>query len=762
MLAALIVLAAVSCQKNVPVEPRMYNYVLQGGMSTKISVGQPDGGRYPGLWGEDDKVAVVRTSDFGTCCTASLVEGAGCNSASFSGTSEEAPGSYVRVMFPPEGVYGRGTLPRKQVQDGAGCSDISKYTCAYSAPLVLAEGSPMTFTLTHAVAIVKIRYSFASVVGDSFLKSVMLSCEDRALAGDYDMDYDSGLLTAASSGGSGSVELSFRGKVPAGQDENEVWCTVIPDSESRRYLLTLNFENGGSPFHAEVGFEARFLANTVNVVNATSIPMDKVYSGFAGEFEANGIAIVTDLDEPLGPEGVEIYRYPSGIDPSDRYSVSVGGFDVLAFNVNPGGLQADPADNWWHRGDHGDEPHLAVFGSDESVPVTVRFLKGAPSKVEVRPLSKAYGYTLSGDELTINLKAGDRVSIEPDGDIDSPLLLFVNPLEGEALAAAKADPLTKVYTAGRFYDVGTLQLKEYRRVYIQGGAVLKGCLFSRQEGLSDVSVCGCGMIDSRDYDSNSAFTIYYADGVEVRNLTVLNRKNWSFRLNLVSNFNVDNVKVVAVCPMNDNWDENDGIHLLGCRNGSLTRCFAYSWDDAFNIGTNFQDMYGAETCGVNVSDAVAWNVHPGNSFEFGWNCAYDNHDQSYTDCYAIHSGTKGSKNMRAGISIHNNGAGTMSRLRYENIYIEDPMEHGIFLSIIHINAQSKEIGRVEDLTFKNIYILRQPPMGCSITGYDESHKIENVTFDGLFIEGRKILSCEDAAFASSAYPCTNLNNVTFK
>ena len=470
---------------------------------------------------------------------------------------------------------------------------------------------------------------------------------------------------------------------------------------------------------------------------------------------------VTADAKPKKPK-FEVYNYPKGIELSDAYSVTVEGKDATVIPVNPGGKDVVcPPDSIAQRAKHGDEPHISLFGADKKVTVKVKFLKGAPKKVDVRPLAKGYEYQLKGDVLTLKLNTYDRVSVEADGDIWEPLFIFVNPVETEMLAEAKSNPQTRVFEAGKIHRARGMNFKgDYKNIYIQGGAIVEGDFYHRDDKQPPVKggyVRGCGILDGRKKMGEiSVFNIFHADGFVVENVTFLNRKHWSFRLNLCNNVTVDNVKVVAHCPFNDNWDENDGIHLIGCQDCTLSRCFAYSWDDAFNISTHFNN-YGRETFGCKVIDAVAWNVAPGNCFQAGWTYPYPNHDQYFKDIYSIHSGTKLRKYYRGGVSIRNHGPSPAYNFHYENVYIEDPYEYGISLT-----SMGKKPGVIRDVTFKNVHIYKTPPMGCIIRGASEECKVQNVIFEDLFIEGKKINSMDDEGFKTTRIPSKYYDNIIFK
>lgn len=455
------------------------------------------------------------------------------------------------------------------------------------------------------------------------------------------------------------------------------------------------------------------------------------------------------------PVDYEVYDYPSEIDLSDKYSVTVEGLDATVINANKGGLSLVPTDPSI-MGENGDEPHFSAFGADVPVTVKIKFLDGAPSHVDVRPLSKNYRYDLSSDEMTITLNTYDRITVEADGDTDSPLFIFVNPVEQEALHQAKNNHYTKVYEAGQVYDVGEISFLRKDHIYIQGGAVVKGYVYDLRE-TENVSIRGCGILDGRGYGKRDGVRIASSESLNIENIILLNRTYWSLRLDLCNSALVDNVKVIAVCPENDRWDENDAFHLIGCTNTTLRRCFGYSWDDAFNIGTTFNTT-SRESYGCTISDAIAWNVHPGNSFEIGWLINEDNHDHRLENCYAIHSGTKEAKNYRAGVSIHNEGTGNIYNISYDNIYIEDPTEHGIYLGLF---KNDEGIGQLHDITLTNVNILKIPPRGITFRGLDTEHMVRNITFNGLYIEGTKITWDNLAEYESETFPMRYFENIKF-
>ena len=75
-------------------------------------------------------------------------------------------------------------------------------------------------------------------------------------------------------------------------------------------------------------------------------------------------------------------------------------------------------------------------------------------------------------------------------------------------------------------------------------------------------------------------------------------------------------------------------------------------------------------------------------------------------------------------------------------------------------------GKVRNVKVKNLHILKEPPYGYYISGYDKSPYQNdpdtkfNVEFDGLYIKGKKINSLEE--FMARSNVTVQHANVTIK
>ena len=441
---------------------------------------------------------------------------------------------------------------------------------------------------------------------------------------------------------------------------------------------------------------------------------------------------------------VEIYGWSPEVEQSSLYSVLAKGKEVKVIPTN--------------------SPHVALFGAGEKVQVNVRFKGEVPSCVTVRPVSMKYEYTYSNGELSIELGPYDKVSVEPDDDTAAPLFIFVNPLEKETLEKARQDDGVLVFSGGRIYDYpNDLSAEGFSGIYIEGGAVIRGSFVHRaaSEGLT---VSGCGIIDARCNASRTVngFNLIGAKGFEIRDITVFNNTNWTFRIMNCEDFVVDNVKAVGEMPYNDENDENDAIHLVACRNGEVTRSFGYSWDDAFNVGTDAPTFTG-DTFNILVEDCIGWNTMPGNTFTIGWPVTGTAHDIVFRDCVSIHSGTRNGANDRGAIGIHNSGNGTIRDVTLKNIHIEDPQEYGISIYLgFRGSVKEYDVGEIKNITLEDIYMHKTPPMNSRIRGYDAEHPVSGVTFRNIYLGDHKVESLDEDGFLSQEYPSDHYLNVDFE
>lgn len=434
-----------------------------------------------------------------------------------------------------------------------------------------------------------------------------------------------------------------------------------------------------------------------------------------------------EVKQPSGELGkVETYRYSPSVIPSTRFTVSVNGENQLVHETP--------------------EPDFCLFGADGRVKVEVRsYVKKIESAV-VRPLYRNVEYNVGDDRLTLYMEPGDRFVVEINGDEASPLFLFANPVEEKPSDRS----CYKYFEAGGVYDAGQITLDSNQKVYIEGGAVVKGYLSA--VGRENVGIEGCGILDDGDNDSRTV-TFYKCKGVTMKNVLVRNRNNWTTFIVESTGVRAEGYKVVATASdkADGSGNENDGFDVMGCNDVIVKSCFAYCHDDAFCVKSQ-KWGYSGETYDVEFDDCVAWNRNCGNSFELGYETGKDVHDVVFRNVCAVHSAGSAKEFRRGAIGLQNGAGGRVHDILYENMWLEDPKEYGIYITIINSgynigNDVTWTPGYIEGITFRNISLGVMPPKGNFIAGYDSAeHSIKGVVFENLSIAGKKVTTASEAGF----------------
>ncbi len=439
----------------------------------------------------------------------------------------------------------------------------------------------------------------------------------------------------------------------------------------------------------------------------------------------------------MSARNVEIYEYADQVGKSDRYSVTVDGKPVTVVRT--------------------DEPDLAIFGAGKEVTVKVSFLKSAPDSVAVRPLARDYGSVFRKKTLTLKLKPGDRVSVEPDYSWDKPLFIFVNPLEAEAVRAVKNDPDVVFYEAGKVHHIGHLPLGKNKNLYIQGGAVVEGFVDVRnREG--GLVMAGCGILDGRPADGvtfkkTNPVRIQNCPQVKMRDLTVLNEDYWTTYFINCDGTRIENLHVVATFSNHANGFgcENDGMDICASQDVIVRGCFIYCHDDAYCVKSSSKWWPSRLAKDILFEDCIGWNVDSGNTFEIGHMVGGGVDGVRYRNICSIHAGRRGRTTFRrGGISIHPSPGLFVRNISYENVWIEDPMEHAVCFEIFETPYKHHKndwfAGYVENVTVKNLHVCKDAPLGNVVQGYDADHKISNVRFTDFYLKGRKVTSFDEGDF----------------
>lgn len=446
-----------------------------------------------------------------------------------------------------------------------------------------------------------------------------------------------------------------------------------------------------------------------------------------------------------GGNTVIAYAAPSGEVGSDDYQVTAGG--KALFVATAPVLRGGPAS-------------YAQFDFSGSVTVTVRAARKI-DRVRILPTSSGITWSLSGDTLSFTLTRPVHLSIELNDGIDRPLHLFANPIESRR--PSPNDPNVLYFGPG-VHEVTTLRPVSGQTIYLAGGAILRAVVAPDEKpvveknwrgnkvyapmietrNVQGVTVCGRGVFDMRRLPTHARRAMQFIDSrdILVEGITLIDAPEWGVAMRNSKNVVVRNVK--EICSQKN----SDGVDICNSQNVIVEDCFLRNNDDEVCVKTTLPPP-AMESRDIVVRRCVVWNDRArglGITCETRTNIA----NVKFEDCDIIHDFAAGRECSALAVLVSDSG--TMTDIRFENIRCED-VQNTLIRCWIGKDAWASDEtrGHIKGVTFRNIEVTGSTFPVSELIGFDDSHRVEDVTFDGLRIQGQVIRDARTARLEANAY-----------
>ena len=447
-----------------------------------------------------------------------------------------------------------------------------------------------------------------------------------------------------------------------------------------------------------------------------------------------------------------VYPAPAGASASTQYTVLVNGQSSFVFQST------------YITGSGACRGAFTSFSTSVTVPVTITTNLDITS-VTIRPLKLGITYTKTAAKtITMNVPSNCNLSVELNGNVETPLFIFSNPLEINVPNSSDAN--VKYYAAGQVYTENIIP-KAGQTIYIAGGAIVKGNITCT--GVSNFTVRGRGIIDSSVNPTNSrTVRIVGGSNITFEGIVFHSVQGWNTVFGTCDGVTINNIKVISTQDT-----ECDALDIVGCQNVTVNGGFFRSEDDCIAIKSTKAgyNLGVGNPQNIQVNDAVIFNGHHGNAMEIGYELngiTYANgqsivRDIHYSNIDVIHKGTAtdGSTNRRSAMGIHNNENGRVSNVTYTDIRIEDCKENFVFLGVMKTSGAVDTITRgvIDSVYYKNIQVTGGDlTLPSAIYGYDTGHKVMNVTFDNFKVGTNLITSATQFKLATNTFT----KNIIFK
>ena len=445
----------------------------------------------------------------------------------------------------------------------------------------------------------------------------------------------------------------------------------------------------------------------------------------------------------LAADAVVAYPAPPGEKASDDYAVEAGGQGVFVHTA--------PVL-------HGGPVSFASFDFSGSVAVTVT----SPREVEsAKVLPASYGITpaVLGNKVTFMLTRPANVTLELNGGDERPLHLFANPPE-----TGRPDPADKnvLYFGPGVHEVTTLRPKSGQTVYLAGGAILRAKIpagekpvqeknwhnnkvyatLLQTEGAKGVQVRGRGILDlgALPWHARTAMWFENSRDILVEGIVILDAPAWVVAMHNSSGIVVRNVKQICA------RENSDGIDICNSRDVLVEDCFLRNNDDEVCVKTISPSP---ESGNIVVRRCVVWNDRA-RGLGITSETRADISNVRFEDCDIIHD-TSGGYDCAA-LAVLVSDSGTMRDIRFENIRVEDCRNTLVNCWIgADMWGHDKTRGRIQGVTFKDITVTGKTFPALKLSGCDATHRIEDVHFEGLRIQGSLIADARAAKLQTNAF-----------
>ncbi len=440
-------------------------------------------------------------------------------------------------------------------------------------------------------------------------------------------------------------------------------------------------------------------------------------------------AVITLQAKNPDDDNSRVIAYPaiSGLTTSDLYSVTINGQDIWTEKFRTT-MDISKLPDWFIEPytKAPQEIHQASFSCNGRVQISIR-VPTAITSASIHPLSRGITAEVKENVLTFSLPGPDNLDIEINGL--PPLFIFANPVEHEEISP---DVPGVYYFGPGVHRPGYITLKDNETVYIAPGAIVYGGI--RASGVHNIRIVGRGILDG-GFEFKQMVWIENSRDVSFEGVMIRNGDGWTNTLSNCDGLRYNDVKVLSFGP------GGDGIDPLNSRDVVISHCFLRCTDDCIAIKAPAPDQI--------VDDIlVADNTMVGFAFSDGVTIGFETDAASISNitvrnCDVILARGGSRVDGHSGFSIICDGPALISHILYENISVE---KSELKLFELNITDGTKygvgPPGHIKDVTLKNIAWAHEGPI--VLKGFDETHRVETVTFDNCTVGDKPLRDLEAA------------------
>ena len=470
-----------------------------------------------------------------------------------------------------------------------------------------------------------------------------------------------------------------------------------------------------------------------------------------------------DAESPsTGSRAVISLAYPASLPAaykSSDFNVNVSGTSVAVYNAGD--------NSWGNRVSYG----TFEMSAPVSLTVTPAF---SFSSFKILPQSAGITGVKSGNTLTIPLSASGNISIVFDNNYQGKVLhLFAQTIDTNVPSGGSS---TIIYYGAGYHDLSTagpIQLNSNQTLYLAAGAVVRGSI--KANGVNNVTVRGRGILIN-DYNSatdNIALSMGAVTNSTIRDI-IVNRNVGSWTASMHGCSFIDVINYRAVSPK---FASTDGFNINSSHDITFDSAFIRSADDAIAIKGMSDQVPASSPPVYNIvyKNAQLW-ADANNTIGIGaetkasgfYNITFKNIDVLYNFDDRNHPDVLPD---RSAINIFALQSTYIHDIKFEDIRVEKAkrlinihMDETFYFGALTGNWTSYP-GSIYNISYKNITSSSDGSNQIKLQGWNDTHRIDGVSFENIVINGNTLTSFSDNHFNVNRFAnnlqLTGAGNVKF-
>lgn len=414
------------------------------------------------------------------------------------------------------------------------------------------------------------------------------------------------------------------------------------------------------------------------------------------------------------------YNYPRIVTKSKDFKMKVNGTDILVYHTSAAPFAAFTCEG---------EVNIEI-----EIPSTNKIVSISPKRLGIVP-------TIEGNKVSFKIPNAMNMALEFEGM--PQLFIYANSYAKNI--PNESDPKVRFFKGGQVYEVGMIEMHDNETIYIEEGAVVRGCV--RATSAKNIRICGNGVLDAsyftRGVDDHRSIVFENCQNAIIEDIIMIEPQSWMIMLGACENILVKNVKELGL------YSGTDGVDIVGCKKVKVENCIFRNGDDCIAIKSLKMKReatidYSKDVEDIEITNSTFVAYEGGTAMEIGHELRTNSiKNIRFTNCDIL-----GVHGFGGVFGIHNADRAVISDVLYENIRVEHHYNKLIDLKVIKsMWGRDEERGQIKNILFKNIDVdLTIYNSGYSMSilgGYDEKHKVENVVFDNFRVQSVKITNGDE-------------------